>query len=223
MYLSAVRLAKPSTPAPIVSVLSAARLTKYSAAKPAPADALELYAWNAHISSALMIPSHFAEVLTRNAVSDALTTVYGPDWPWSTAFTLSLPSPYPPVYNPRRDLERTRAKHSTTGKVIADLKFAFWEAMFTARHHNRLWKNQIHGLFPNATEADAKKLRERIRVDLDHIRNLRNRLAHHEPVITRNLADDLARMLELVELRSSETSIWLASIEDASTGLETRP
>jgi hypothetical protein len=206
-----------------VSVLSAARLTKYSAAKSLPGDALELYAWNAHISAALMIPSHFAEVLTRNAVSDALTTVYGPNWPWSTAFTLSLPSPHPPVYNPRRDLERTRGKHQTTGKIIADLKLAFWGTMFTARHHDRLWKNQIHGLFPNATEQDARKLRERIRVDLDHIRNLRNRLAHHEPVITRNLADDLARMLELVELRSSETRGWLASLEEASTGLGARP
>lgn len=83
---------------------------------------------------------------------------------------------------------------------------------------NRRWH-----LFPNATEPDAKKLRERIRLDLDEIRNLRNRLAHHEPVISRNLASDLARMLELVELRSTETSAWLASLEEASTGLGASP
>lgn len=223
LYLLLVRLAKPSTPAAIVGVLSPARLTKYSATKPAPADALKLYAWNAHISAALMIPSHFAEVLTRNAVSEAIAAVYGHDWPWSSAFTLSLPLAHPPAYSPRRDLERTRSKHPTTGKVVADLKFAFWGTMFTARHHDRLWKKQIHQVFPNATEPDAKKLRERIRLDLDDIRNLRNRLAHHEPVISRNLASDLARMLELVELRSTETSAWLASLEEASTGLGARP
>ncbi|WP_220093693.1 hypothetical protein [Flexivirga caeni] len=34
---------------------------------------LELYAWNARVASALMLPAHFAEVATRNAVADALS------------------------------------------------------------------------------------------------------------------------------------------------------
>lgn len=217
-----MRIAKPEDPVPIVAGLSPARLTKYSAATASDVEALELYAWNAQMSSALMVPSHFAEVLTRNAVSDALSTVYGHRWPWSNAFRLSLPTPVN-TYNPRRDLEQTRVKHSTTGKVIADLKFVFWETMFTARHHDRVWKNQIHSLFPNAAEPDSKELRKRIYDDLNHIRQLRNRMAHHEPILTRNLADDLSRMLELVELRSRETRVWLGSLEEAGAGLAARP
>lgn len=74
-----MRLAKPA--APIIATLSLARLGKYSAATSTAEDALELYAWNAHVSAALMVPSYFAEVLTRNAVSDALMTAHGADWP----------------------------------------------------------------------------------------------------------------------------------------------
>lgn len=199
------------------------RLTKYSAIKAGLDEQLELYAWNAHASTAMMLPAHFAEVLTRNAVSDALTTAYGPQWPWANDFELSLPNPYPPVYNPRRDLINVRSKHPTTGKVIADLKFAFWGQMFTARHHGRIWKSQILATFPNSTETDAKALRKRIHADLDDIRDLRNRIAHHEPILTRNLSDDHARMLDLVHLRSAETSSWLAAINEAGPAIAARP
>lgn len=207
----------------IVAALSAPRLTKYAQLKSTDAEALELYAWNAHVAAELMVPAHFAEVLTRNAVSEALAAAYGTRWPWSTKFELSLPDPPAPAYSPRRDLRQVRAKQPTTGKVIADLKFVFWQKMFTARHDDRVWKNRILGLFPNASGATAKQLRQRIYDDLDHIRTLRNRIAHHEPILTRNLADDLARILELVELRSTPTHAWLCQLEEASAGLAARP
>jgi hypothetical protein len=218
-----MRLAKPADAAPVIAALSAARLSKYYAAQPAALDALELYAWNAQVSAAFMVPAHFAEVLTRNAVSDALTAVYGPKWPWDHGFELSLPNPYPPAYNPRRDLLQVRSKHHTTGKVIADLKFVFWQKMFTARHDTRVWDAQILTLFPNTAEADPKKLRTRIYDDLEHIRGLRNRIAHHEPILTRNLPDDLDRTLELIKLRCTVTRDWVDHLEDALHAIASRP
>ena len=79
-----------------------------------------------------MLPARFAEVATRNAVSDALTTVYGPRWPWTTTFAASLPAP-PRGWDPRRDLSSVRAHELTTGNVIAELKFVFWQKMSTTR------------------------------------------------------------------------------------------
>lgn len=137
---------------------------------------------------------------------------------------MSLPAPRrPSTYNPRRDLQVVRAKHRTTGKVIADLKFMFWQQMFTARHEGRIWDQQINKLFPNASQAMGIELRERIYDDLEHIRRLRNRIAHHEPVVTRDLVEDLKRMLELVDIRSSGTGAWLRLIEDASSTVHARP
>lgn len=111
----------------------------------------------------------------------------------------------------------------TTGKVIAELKFVFWQSMFTSRHAGRVWDSRICAIFPNATQVTAGPLRQRIHDDLEHIRTLRNRIAHHEPLVTRNLADDLARMMELVQARSGETVDWLKTFEEATALVAARP
>lgn len=197
--------AKPANDAAIQAALSAPRISTYLAAAGGDTGlALELYGWNARVSAALMLPTHFAEVTTRNAVSDALTTVYGARWPWDPTFETSLPSPTH-GYSPRRDLRLTRARESTTGKVIAELKFVFWQKMFTARHDGRVWNQQILTLFPHAASTPAGNLRQRIYDDLEVFRLLRNRMAHHEPIFARNLTSDLAKMLDLIALRSAET------------------
>jgi hypothetical protein len=183
--------------------------------------ALELYAWNARVSSALMLPAHFAEVATRNAVSDALLSVYGPRWPWDHAFEFSLPNP--PRDSPRANLVSTRARETTTGKVIAELKFSFWQRMFTARHDPRVWGPQILTQFPHTTETQPAVLRGRIYNDLEAIRRLRNRVAHHEPVFTRPLAQDLAKMLDLIQMRSQPTADWVRALEDVTNVLSERP
>lgn len=196
------------------SVLSAPRLETYvRAADGAKAHALELYVWNARVCAALMVPAHFAEVATRNAVDQVLTSVYGERWPWDAGFELSVPAGGGGAYSARRDLIQTREKYPTTGKVIADLRFAFWQKMFTSRHDRRLWEPHIADLFPGApSTTSAKELRRRIYEDLEVIRKLRNRMAHHEPVFTRNLRHDLSRMYDLVNLRSPETGAWVRAL-----------
>ncbi|MGW8590315.1 hypothetical protein ACWGLC_01250 [Dietzia sp. NPDC055877] len=155
--------AKPTDEAAIRVVLSAPRSRTYVAAVGGDtAKAVALYGWNARVAAALMLPSHFAEVATRNAVSDALTAVYGARWPWNTAFEQSLPAPKGPAYKPQRDLIQTRNREQTTGKVIAERKFAFWQSMFTARHDVRVWDHQILTLFPNAVGVSVSQLRGRI-------------------------------------------------------------
>ena len=170
-----------------------------------------------------MVPAHFAEVATRNAVDEVLTSVYGDRWPWSTTFEVSLPDPGQ-GYSPRRDLRRCRSQQPSTGKVIAELKFVFWQKMFTARHDARLWRPSIATLFPAAPLGlPPAQLRSRVYEDLEAIRRVRNRIAHHEPIFSRDLPEDLRLMLELVDLRSPETGRWTRALEDASHVLAERP
>ncbi|WP_196812316.1 hypothetical protein [Nocardia sp. CNY236] len=185
--------------------------------------AMALYGWNARVSAALMLPSHFAEVTIRNAVSEALTTVYGSRWPWNLGLQRSLPAPAGPVYSPRQDLLNTRNRESTTGGVISELKIVFWQSMFTARHDVRVWNHHILNLFPNASGPTPSDLRRRIYTDLESIRKLRNRVAHHEPILARNLGEDLNRIIELIELRSKPAGVWVRAMEDVSTLLIERP
>lgn len=216
--------ANSAAPAAIHASLSGPRMSTYLQATSGDSKrALDLYGWNARASAALMLPAHFAEVIVRNAVSDALTGLYGPDWPWNPTFEGSLPGGPRGRYSPRWDLVSTRTSQPTTGKVIAELKFVFWQKMFTARHDERLWDQAILSLFPHASAKTAEALRGQIYADLDAIRLLRNRIAHHEPIFKRHLADDLKRVVELVDMRCAATAGWVRAIETASTVLRERP
>ena len=98
------------------------------------------------MASSLMLPMHFVEVSTRNTVSEALESVYGPRWPWNHSFEFSLPSPHR-GFNPRSELVTVHAREATTDKVVAELKFVFWQKMFTQRFDarrcisTRTWKS----------------------------------------------------------------------------------
>jgi hypothetical protein len=126
-------------------------------------------------------------------------------------------------FNPQRNLRQVREDEPTAGKVIAELKFAFWVNMFTARHQTRIWDPHIAALLPDAPRKSAAQLRTRVYGDLNGIRVLRNRVAHHEPIFNRDLGDDLRRMLELVDMRSRSTGAWVRALEDVTLELGRRP
>lgn len=199
----------------IRSALSGTRLSTYEtiAGSTASGDsqAVALYAWNAQISAAFMVPLHICEVTVRNAVSEALERVHGPRWPWQAGFQTSLPTvPSHIAYSPRDDLQKVASEQPTTGKVIPELKFVFWEQMFTKRHDLRLWNAHIKSVFPeHVPSMTVRDLRKRIYSDLDAIRKLRNRIAHHEPIFKRNVAEELNRIIDLVRLRSTLVESWL--------------
>jgi len=197
----------------IKHALSAVRIRTYETAvgtlNDAGLSALNLYLWNAQISGALLVPLHLCEVVIRNAVADALEHKYGNCWPWSSGFETSLPSPAT-GYSPRQDLINARRHAHAVDKIIPELKFAFWQNMFTSRHDHRLWKTHLSRIMPglNVTKP-INDLRKMIYDALEDVRRLRNRIAHHEPVFSRNLAQDFSRMAQLIAYRSAVTADWM--------------
>jgi len=206
--------------------LSAPRVATFevaSATTPALPGALALYAWNAQVSAAMLAPMHLCEVVIRNAVADAIEAVYGPQWPWSHGFEQSLPSPTQ-GYSPRRDLFSARQSVKTVGKVIPELKFAFWQRLFTSRFDQRLWTPHLRLVLPNLdAQKSVAQLRSLVYSELEQLRKLRNRIAHHEPVFTRNLADDLAKAHDLIAFRCPVTAGWMMANQQASTLIAAKP
>jgi len=201
--------------AAVKDALSAPRIRTYEVAAGTcgseDPSALDLYLWNAQISGAFLAPLHICEVVIRNAVADALEPKYGEKWVWSPAFEQSLPSPSS-GYSPRQDLLNARRNARTVGKVIPELKFAFWQRMFTSRHDERLWHPYLLQVMPGLDSSKpANQLRKSIYDDLEEIRSLRNRIAHHEPILTRNLSDDFIRITRLISYRSQLTADWMTS------------
>lgn len=186
-------------------------------------SALDLYVWNAQLSGAFLAPLHICEVVIRNAISDALEPKYGPRWPWAPGFEQSLPSPQV-GYNPRQDLFNARRNANTIGKVIPELKFVFWQRMFTSRHDMRLWDGHLLRVMPglDATQP-VSALRKSIYDDLDEIRALRNRIAHHEPIFNRPLSNDFDRVARLIRYRSDEAANWMLAHQTVQSMLAAKP
>jgi len=189
--------------------------------------ALKLYEWNLRLSSAFMIPIAIAEVALRNSIDAALTDLYNPDWPWDAGFRKELPNPLVGEFNPRRELINTAARHAhpmRSGKVVADLKFIWWEKILRARHEGTIWNTKLLDVFPNAPRGlQISTVREILRDAVHETRELRNRIAHHESIVTRNLVVDLQRLRRIASFVGHDVEQWLASIEDVTRLLADRP
>ncbi|WP_428486978.1 hypothetical protein [Rhodopila sp.] len=76
---------------------------------------------------------------------------------------------------------RKEHKQPTSGSLVAALTFSFWTAMLGAAYET-LWQTDLHRI---AQCEDGKGLpRKAFSGPLTPIRLLRNRIAHHEPVLT---------------------------------------
>lgn len=207
--------------------LSVQRMGTYEAAirPPAPVlqDALALYAWNAQVSAAMLAPLHICEVVIRNAVSEALCAVYGPQWPWSSVFETSLPMPHS-GFKARLELIRARDGQPSTGKVVAELKMMFWQKMFTGRFDTRIWDSHLKTVMPHLDpKQPVKKLRNMIHTDLEELRILRNRIAHHEPIFMRKLNNDLVKIQALIAFRCPTTAAWMLNNQQAHALIIAKP
>lgn len=175
--------------------------------------ALKLYQWNLQLSSAFVIPIHLLEVSIRNAVVEALENIHTSNWPWTQGFIRSLPNPTS-TYSPRKDLMSVARREPTMGKVVAELKFVFWEKMFTTRHDARIWNDHLKVILPySPTAMTVSQIRSCIYNDIGQIRELRNRIAHHEPIFSRNTIDDYNKILKMISWRNKVTSEWMDSFQ----------
>lgn len=186
--------------------------------------ALKLYKWNIELSAAFVIPLHILEVAIRNAVVEVLESVHTSNWPWNQGFIISLPDPPRHAYNPRKNLENVARNQPTMGKVVAELKFVFWQKMFTQRHDGRLWNNYIKTQFSNAPSAmSVVDIRKSIHDDIMFLRELRNRIAHHEPIFLRDPMEDYNKILRLLAWRNQIVADWMNGFQTVTHIIGCRP
>jgi hypothetical protein len=182
-------------------------------------SALRLYEKNLALSEALFGLLHGLEVAARNSLNYVLSNDIGvTDWfhddlqlPWPSAPRLSFTVPMNGMIREAR--KNAGGPTAPTGKVIAELPFGFWSSLVAGRF-DPLWRVSLHKAFPNAAVP-----RRVVHWRLETLRRLRNRIAHHEPVLTsRNevhtgFADQptttLPEILQCVEWISPPTAAWL--------------
>jgi len=212
----------------IINTLSPLRISTFQRATgfSANADVLEIYKWNALASGAFFSSLHICEITVRNGVAGAIERTYGSNWPWNSTFEGSLPQVPGNQFKPRSELiqVRNKMKVGDTGKVIAELKFAFWCHMFTRRYDGRIWNPHIRKEFPflplHLSDSDGRLLMHQ---NFDALRIFRNRIAHHEHIFSQPLIDHHQRIKDLIKWRCNNSSYWLSQWEMVTNVLANKP
>jgi hypothetical protein len=142
----------------------------------------------------------------RNAISEAISIRYGADWPLNAHFQNSLPS-----YDKKILLDAIKKKYQGVDKLLPEIKFVWFENMFTQRHDGRIWGKSIAKIFPNApVPYTFQGLREMLKDACYTIRLFRNRCGHHEPIFNNiELINIYPLISSSINCRCNETFLWL--------------
>lgn len=163
--------------------LSEPRFARYLAACDADEEAaIRLYQWNSLISQSLYVYMQSWEVCLRNKLNDFLCWKYNTKWPYDEQRA---------IRNLKGDAQRrlretmgrqeqTRgARPVSTNVIVADLSAGFWVSLLSAKYDVPYsWRNNLTRIFPNDRSLDRAAAWE----ICDNTLNLRNRIAHHEPI-----------------------------------------
>ena len=140
------------------------------------AAAVSLYEQNVAVSEAVFGLLHNLEVAVRNSMHEVLTAHFQAErWFAPNVAPLSR-------YGQDKAVQAVRdagGLAASPGKIVAELMFGFWTDLTAHRYNWTLWQPCLSRAFPAVRLA-----RPLIHARLETIRKLRNRIAHHEPVLT---------------------------------------
>jgi hypothetical protein len=233
----------PNLPPPgpwVTRWLSRARFGAYlGAAGGDQVLALRLYEWNADISSAILHDLAHVEVGLRNAYNSALEQ----HAPFQQHWTRCGPQLFAPVYRtkkrydraagrrvnirvdinkkPRESLDRALTEaggpKAAPGKVIAQLMFGFWRYLSSAAHEVPLWRPYLHHAFPIGTARSDVDTR------VGDLHELRNRVAHHEPLLAEDLPGKHQTLVELADLIDTSLGQYVRGASRVPALIAARP
>jgi hypothetical protein len=181
----------------VASTLTRYRLNKYlSITNNNVRQALRLYILNAKVSAAVMTDLHYVEIALRNKFERELNIKYGNDWFKNKDFLRLINEHNRGVL---LKAQKNAAKHWPSGqvlppgKVVAELTFGFWSQLADRKLEHSLWVSCLSKSF---TWSKAPK-RSTFSLQLEKLRKIRNRVAHHEPIFHLDLMDTSRRIFEV--------------------------
>ena len=185
--------------------------------------ARELYLWAADLAGALFSTIAFVEVGLRDAMdrklrawNDQQGMDYGEDWALRKGaapllYDLVTHKSLAVAQNFAREQSRLRPKTHprrlaavTHDDVVSHFMFGTWVYLIKPRVWNQpqqcqqLWQECLSDAFPYADPSDLG--REKLAGQLDRVRKLRNRVAHHENLLSVDIRRRLRDMLGILAL-----------------------
>lgn len=167
--------------------------------------ALHLYVRNSELSASLYKVIQVLEVGLRNLVHIKMTEALGTQEWWD-----KLPLHDAEMNDSAKAKETisSRFRQISPGRVVAELSFGFWVKLFANSNEKQLWVPHLSRRFP------AKLSRKALHDRLTNLKELRNRIAHHETLIKRNNDQDYRDLLETIGWISPTLRRWVEHHSD---------
>lgn len=197
-------------------LLSKARLRPYEKDHCDPEIFLQKYQANVLISEAFFPTLHYLEVLLRNRLDQVLTRIFGNQWLLQPPSVLKLSEvDIQKIQKLQRNWFLRKKIPMHHDDMVAQMSFGFWCSFFHKRFDPILWhkKGVLREVFPYLS-PDLRK-RSLLEAKIFAIKELRNRIAHHEPIWNqKNSLQDLHRLCyEIIESVSQEALALLVTID----------
>ncbi|MCK9896881.1 hypothetical protein [Frankia sp. AgB32] len=203
--------------------MSAERLAPYEQACDGDVvRAIALYGWNSAVSAAFYEILGLFEVALRNALHDQLTAWHARQrrsGEWWDAPTGTLETRARQDIADARSRIRRNNKIAIPGRVVAELNFGFWRYLLSRRYEATLWTPALRHAFPRLRPARRATVYEPV----NRLVNLRNRIAHHEPIHNRPLKQTHADLLRVADYLDADVHDWIMSHSRVPGLLSTKP
>lgn len=174
---------------------------------------IETYNNNLKKAKHLYIPLSVLEVSLRNSINNLFEKFYGAGWIINEANFLR-----------HKEIEKiiqAKSKISenqetiTKDKLVAELTFGFWTALFQSVYDNKMRTNNLKQIFPNLPPKEVELIdRKKMSSKLNHIRKFRNRVFHHENILKDEFLDIEDKIYEVLHYFDSGLSQYAKDLNN---------
>ena len=205
----------------ILHRISSSATVSTAAQSSSPPVALDFVGWHHRLSAELFLIVGFVEIAVRSAVHTAMS-----DWSLqkfgSTNWFEYVEKRWED--RARRELATARDRIATKGiecsadEMVRELNFGFWRYMLAVRYQTIFWPiicRRMVGVPPGSERHLFRRI--------GRIHDLRNRIAHHEPIFGRRLDLDHRDCLLVLGAICPVTAQWVESQSRVPEVLAARP
>lgn len=197
-------------------IFSQARLSPYQAEGDSAKKVLENYHKNIVLSEAMVPTLHYLEICFRNRINHVISQHYGAQWLIEFPEELNIsPQDKEKINKIASKIRRENTREALHDDIVAQMTFGFWCAFFHRKYDTLIWhrKDALKSIFPSLERSN--RTRSYIEERILKIKEVRNRIAHHEPVWNHKVSVVQVHALchELIHSMSSEAAEWLKTID----------
>lgn len=199
----------------VEAFLSSPRLSRYRRSSNSEKEAVRLYFWNQELGAAFLGPLSLMEVTLRNAMHEALSSVYGECWIMDDSVCPLVEddrASFTKVIDRLNPILTSRREHLTANAVVGSASLGDWVHLLaegiprSARYNYQktLWEPALINAFPNNPDRLGRR---EIHGWFNNLRSFRNRVVHHEPIFHRRLdhvMEDIIQATSLINADAAE-------------------